>query len=100
MPKVSAKHVQRRIADLDALPQPRRPRRIIRQALALIILALIAFAAFSYANRSRSDFTRLTLKQGTAPKGQMSDAHAKWNAIFRLSSSPASNLASEGDGHD
>ena len=70
MPKVSAKQVQRRIAELDAqytVAQPKHTRRIVRRVLALIILAIIAVAAFASANRSSSDFTRLTLKQGPAP---------------------------------
>jgi len=35
--------------------------------VALIILAIIAMAAFATANRTSSDFTRLTLKQGPSP---------------------------------
>ena len=35
--------------------------------VALIILAIIAVAAFSIANRTSSDFARLTLKHGPAP---------------------------------
>jgi len=69
MAKVSTEHVQRRIADLDAqysVAQPKRPGRFVRQVLALIILA-IAVAAFSIANRTSSDFTKLTLKHGPAP---------------------------------
>jgi hypothetical protein len=68
MPKVSTKHVQRRIADLDAqytLTQPKREG--IRPVLALVVLAIIAVAAFSSANRTSSEFTRLTLKHGPAP---------------------------------
>jgi hypothetical protein len=70
MPKVSAKYVQRRIAELDAqytVAQPKRPGRILRPVLALIVLAIIAVAAFSSAHRTTSDFTRLTLKHGPAP---------------------------------
>lgn len=70
MPKVSAKQVQRRIAELDAkytVAQPKRPGRFFRRGLALIALAIIAVAAFFSANRTTSDFTRLTLKQGPAP---------------------------------
>jgi hypothetical protein len=66
MPKVSAKQVQRRIAELDAqytIAQPKRSGRLV----ALIILAIIAVAAFFSANRTTSDFTRLTLKHGPAP---------------------------------
>ena len=69
MPKVSTQ-VQRRIAELDAqytLAQPRRPARFVRQVLALIILSIIAVAAFFSANRTTSDFTPLTLKHGPAP---------------------------------
>jgi hypothetical protein len=50
MPKVSVKAFQRRIAELDAqytLPQPKRPGRILRRSLALLILAIIAVAAFA-----------------------------------------------------
>ncbi len=85
MPKASTK-VQRRIAELDA------KRRTIKRALVIIILALIAVAAFSYAHRTTSDFVQLTLKQGpTTPKRQISDAEAqaKSNAVF---SPPASHL--------
>ena len=69
MPKVSAKQVQRRIAELDAkytVAQPKRPGRLHcpRSALALIILAIIAIAAFVSVNRTSSDFVQLTLKQG------------------------------------
>ena len=69
MPKVSTE-VQRRIADLDAkytVAQPKRAGRFFRRGLALIILAIIAVAAFFIANRTTSDFTRLTLKHGPAP---------------------------------
>ena len=44
MPKVSVKAFQRRIAELDAqytVPQPKRPGRILRRSLALLILAII-----------------------------------------------------------
>jgi len=87
MPKGSTKQVQRRIAALDAqytVAQPKRPSRIVSRVLALIVLAIIAGAAFSYAYRTTSDFSRLTLKQGTVPKPQLlSDAEAKaqWNAM-------------------
>ena len=67
MPKVSTKHVQRRIAELDAeytIAQPKRPGR---RVVALIILAIIAVAAFASANRTSSDFVQLTLKQGRSP---------------------------------
>ena len=71
MPKVSTQ-VQRRIAELGAqstVAQPKRPGGVIalRGVLALVILATFAVAAFSIANRTSSDFTRLTLKQGPAP---------------------------------
>ena len=68
MPKVSTEHVQRRIAELDAqytVAQPKRPGGFtaLRSALALIILAIIAVAAFVSFSTS-SDFVQLTLKQG------------------------------------
>jgi hypothetical protein len=91
---VSTKQVQRRIAQLDAqytAAQPKRPGGLtaLRRVLALIILAIIAVAAFSYAHRTSSDFSRLTLKQSpTAPKQPMSDAEAqaKWNAMLGTAS--------------
>jgi hypothetical protein len=92
MPKVSAKQVQRRIAELDAqytVAEPKRPGRFFRHVLALIILAIIAVASFSSANRTSSDFSRVTLKQRpTAPKGQLSDAEvqAKLNAMLGIAS--------------
>ena len=69
MPKVSTEHVQRRIAELDAqytVAQPKRPGGFtaLRSALALIILAIIAVAAFFTLHRTSSDFVQLTLKQG------------------------------------
>ena len=67
MPKFSAKQVQRRIAELDAQYTVAQPKRPGRRVVALIILAIIAVAAFSSANRTTSDFTRLTLKHGPAP---------------------------------
>ena len=67
MPKVSAKQVQRRIAELDAQYTVAQPKRPGRRVVALIILAIIAVAAFASANRTTSDFTRLTLKHGPAP---------------------------------
>jgi hypothetical protein len=67
MPKVSAKHVQRRIAELDAQYTVAQPKRPGRRVVALIILAVIAVAAFSIANRTSSDFVQHTLKQGPAP---------------------------------
>ena len=45
MPKVSAKQVQRRIAELDAqytVAQPKRPGRFVRQMLALIVVRSLA----------------------------------------------------------
>jgi hypothetical protein len=53
--------------------------------VALLILAIIAVTAFSYANHTTSDFTRLTLKQGTTPNRQLSDAEAqaKWDATWK-----------------
>jgi hypothetical protein len=88
MPKVSTE-VQRRIAELDAkytVPQSQRPGR---RVVALIILAIIAVAAFFSAHRTSPDFVQLTLKQGpTEPKRQLSDAEAqaKWNAVWRAAS--------------
>ena len=90
MPKVSTKHVQRRIAELDAqytVAQPKRQGRFtaLRGVLALIILAIIAVAGFSSVHRTTSDFFRLTLKEGPiAPKRKLSDveAQAKWNAMW------------------
>jgi hypothetical protein len=70
MPKVSTKHVQRRIAELDNVAQPKRPS-VLKRVLALIILAIIALAAFFSADRTSSDFLRLTLKQG--PQGQIAN---------------------------
>jgi hypothetical protein len=70
MPKVSAKHVQRRIAELDAqytVVRTKRSGRTVRRTLAVIIVGLIAVAAFSYAHRTSSDSVQLTLKQGPAP---------------------------------
>jgi hypothetical protein len=46
---------------------PKRPRGIVRPVLALIILAIIALAAFSSAHRTSSDFVQLTLKHGPVP---------------------------------
>jgi hypothetical protein len=66
MPKVSTQ-VQRRIADLDAQYTVAQPNRPGRRVVALVILAIIAVAAFSSANCNSSDFTRLTLKHGPAP---------------------------------
>jgi hypothetical protein len=67
MPKVSTKHVQRRIAELHLQYTVAQPKRPGRRVVALIILAIIAMAAFATANRTSSDFTRLTLKQGRSP---------------------------------
>ena len=65
MPKVS--QVQRRIAELDAKYTIAQPKRPGRRVVALIIVAIIAVAAFFGANRTSSDFVQLTLKQGPAP---------------------------------
>ncbi len=67
MPKVSTKQVQRRIADLDAQYTVAQPKRLGRRMVTLIILAIIAVAAFASANRTSPDLTRLTLKHGPAP---------------------------------
>ena len=67
MPKVSAKQVQRRIAELDAQYTVAQPKRRFVRHVALIVLAIIAVAAFASANRTSSDFTRLTLKHGPEP---------------------------------
>jgi hypothetical protein len=93
MPKVSTQ-VQRRIAELDAkytVAQPKRPDgfTVLRRVVAVIVLATVAIAAFSYAHRTPSDFVQLTLKQGpTTPKRQLSDAEAqaKWNAVWGAAS--------------
>jgi len=75
MPKVS---VQRCIAELDAKYTIAQPKRPGRRVVALIILAIIAVAAFASANRTSSDFVELTLKQRpTEPKRQLSDAEAQ-----------------------
>ena len=66
MPKVSTR-VQCRIAELDAPYTVAEPKRPGRRIVALIILAIIAVAAFASANRTTSDVTRLTLKNGPAP---------------------------------
>jgi hypothetical protein len=67
MPKVSAKQVQRRIAALDAQYTVAQPKRPGRRVVALIVLAIMAVVAFASANRTSSDFTRLSLKHGPAP---------------------------------
>jgi hypothetical protein len=67
MPKVSTKQVQRRIAELDAQYTLAQPERQGSRAVVLIILAIIAVAAFAGAKRTSSDLTRLTLKHGPAP---------------------------------
>jgi hypothetical protein len=66
MPKIST-HVQRRIAELDAYYTVAQPKRSGLRVVALIILAIIAAAAFASANRTSSDFVQLTLKQAPAP---------------------------------
>ena len=63
MPKVSTKQVQRALPELDAhYTRPKRPGGFtaLRSVAALIILAIIAAAAFSSANRTPSDFSPLT----------------------------------------
>jgi hypothetical protein len=67
MRKVSAKHVQRRIAELDAQYTISQPKRSGWRVVGLIILAIITVAAFASANRTSSNFVQLTLKQGPAP---------------------------------
>ena len=67
MPKVSAEQVQRRIAALDARYTVAQPKRPGRRVVALIVLAIMAVVAFASANRTSSDFTRLSLKHGPAP---------------------------------
>jgi hypothetical protein len=67
MPNVSTKQIQRRIAELDAQYNVAQPKRPGRRAVALIILASIAVAAFASANRTSSDFTRLSLKHAPGP---------------------------------
>jgi hypothetical protein len=56
----------------------------VPRVIALTILAIIAAVAAFSADRSTSEFTRITLRKGTAPKPQMSDAEAqaKWDAIW------------------
>jgi hypothetical protein len=88
MPKVSTQ-VQRRIAELDSKYTVAQPKRSGFRVVALILLALIAVAAFSIANRTSPNFVELTLKQGpTEPKRQLSDAEAqaKWNAVWGAAS--------------
>jgi hypothetical protein len=88
MPKVSTQ-VQRRIAALDAKYTVAQPKRSGRRVVVLIILAIIAVAAFFSAHRTSPDFVELTLKQGpTEPKRQLSDAEAqaKWNAVWGAAS--------------
>ena len=63
MPKVSTKQVQRRIDRVRrALHSAEAPRGLhfLRSVAALIILAIIAAAAFSSANRTPFDFSPLT----------------------------------------
>ena len=88
MPKVSTQ-VQRRIAELDTKYTVAQPKRSGRRVVVLIILAIIAVAAFFSAHRTSPDFVELTLKQGPRePKRQLSDAEAqaKWNAVWRAAS--------------
>ena len=89
MPKVSTKHVQRRIAELDAQYTVAQPKRPGMRVVALIILAIIAVAAFSITNRTSSDLVQLTLKQGpTTSERHLSDteSQAKWNAVLGAAS--------------
>ena len=79
MPNVSTKQVQRRIAELDAQYTVSQPKRPARRAAALIILAIIVVAAFVSANRTSSDFARLTLKHGPAP-AMLGSASTGFNA--------------------
>jgi hypothetical protein len=88
MPKVSTQ-VQRRISELDAKYTVAQPKRSGRRVVVLIILAIIAVAAFFSAHRTSPDFVQLTLKHGpTTPKRQLSDAEAqaKWNAVWGAAS--------------
>jgi hypothetical protein len=52
---------------LDAEYIVAQPKRAGRRVVALIILAIIAVAALSYAHRTSSDSIQLTLKPGPAP---------------------------------
>jgi hypothetical protein len=88
MPKVSVK-VQRRIAELDAEYIVAKSKSPGRHALAVIVLAIIAVAAYSSAHRDTPGFSRLTLKQdASAPKRQMSDSEVQteWNAVLGAAS--------------
>jgi len=96
MPKVSVKF-QRRIADLDAqyiVAQSKRPRRILTSILAVIILAIIAVAAFSSANRTSSDFYRLTNMVLRLPCGEQPqpDSNAASEVVDTLRSAALSEL--------
>ena len=87
MPKVSVKF-QRRIAELDAqytVPQPKRTGGFsaFRSGLPLIIIAIIAVAAFATYRNTSDDFSRLSLKQGTTT----SLPGAKGNAALGAASS-------------
>lgn len=71
MPRVS-KQVQRRIAELDAQYTVAQPKgadgfTVPRRVIAVIVLATVAIAAFSYAQRTTSGFVQITLKHGPAP---------------------------------
>ena len=84
MPKVSTKHVQRRIAELDAqytVAKPKRPDgfTVLRRVVAVTVLAIVAVAAFSYAHRTAPDFVQLTLKQGPVPA-----SHAEGHGVPSL----------------
>jgi hypothetical protein len=88
MPKVSTQ-VQRRISELYAKYTVAQPKRSGRRLVVLIILAIIAVAAFFSAHRTSPDFVQLTRKHGpTTPKRQLSDAEAqaKWNAVWGAAS--------------
>ena len=86
MPKVSTK-VQRRIAELDAEYTVAKSKRPGRHVLALIILAIIAVAAYSSAHRDTPGFSRLTLKDASALKRQVSDPlQSEWNAVLGAAS--------------
>ena len=87
MPKVSVK-VQRRIAELDAEYTVAKSKRPGRHVLALIILAIIAVAAYSSAHRDTPGLSRLTLKQdASALKRQVSDPlQSEWNAVLGAAS--------------
>ena len=89
MPKVSVK-VQRRIAALDAEYPVAKPKRPGRHTVAVIILAIIAVAAYSTAHRTTPGLSRLTLKHdASAPTREIADTEvqAGWNAVLGTASS-------------